>query len=87
MGHGSSKDDAKRYRDGYPGKGDDPSINANADFYQNKIRSVPHGTFLWVYVVDMLQEIKSTLFIKPGLVIMISLKRYTALSYIFYAYA
>ena len=40
-----AEQDAKRYRDGYPGKGDDKRINDNLDFYSNKIRSRPHGVF------------------------------------------
>lgn len=35
-----------RYRDGYPGEGDDPSQNDNLKFYTGRIASVPDGDFI-----------------------------------------
>lgn len=44
MGQSNAKEDAQRYRDGYPGDVDDPTQNYNLDFYTGKIRSMPDGT-------------------------------------------
>jgi hypothetical protein len=46
MGNSSSVDDSRTYRDGYPGKKDDPSKKNNLLFYQNKLRSSPHGDII-----------------------------------------
>jgi len=43
MGNVNSADDAKRYRDGYPGKEDDAKILTNLEFYSNKRASKPEG--------------------------------------------
>jgi len=43
MGNVSASEDSKRYRDGYPGKADDPKVKANLEFYSNKRSSKPDG--------------------------------------------
>jgi hypothetical protein len=45
MGNVNAADDAKRYRDGYPGKQDDPTAKMNLEFYSNQRSSKPDGTF------------------------------------------
>lgn len=44
MGNVSASEDAKRYRDGYPGEPDDKTKTKNLEFYQNKRPSKPDGT-------------------------------------------
>eukprot|EP01114_Cavostelium_apophysatum_P010669 TRINITY_DN2472_c0_g1_i1.p2 TRINITY_DN2472_c0_g1~~TRINITY_DN2472_c0_g1_i1.p2 ORF type:complete len:303 (-),score=73.20 TRINITY_DN2472_c0_g1_i1:1210-2118(-) len=43
MGNVHASEDAQRYRDGYPGKRDNPKLTTNLDFYSNKIASKPEG--------------------------------------------
>lgn len=38
-----AEEDARAYRDGYPGKRDEPAANQNLLFYQNRIVSKPDG--------------------------------------------
>lgn len=49
MGNVSASEDAKRYRDGYPGKEDDPKIKTNLEFYQNKRASKPEGMYYSIF--------------------------------------
>jgi len=46
MGSQNSVDDSKRYREGYPGLGDDLSENKNLDFYSNQRISKPEGDYI-----------------------------------------
>lgn len=41
-----SEYDTKLYRDGYPGKPDDPNLTWNMDFYKGKIKCEPNGDFI-----------------------------------------
>ncbi len=43
MGNANARADAKRYREGYPGLGDDLNINDNLQFYSGTIKSIPSG--------------------------------------------
>eukprot|EP00178_Gracilaria_changii_P022451 TRINITY_DN6666_c0_g1_i1.p1 TRINITY_DN6666_c0_g1~~TRINITY_DN6666_c0_g1_i1.p1 ORF type:complete len:303 (+),score=59.38 TRINITY_DN6666_c0_g1_i1:43-951(+) len=43
MGQVNATEDAKRYREGYPGKRDNPNVNQNYRFYNGEIKSVPDG--------------------------------------------
>mmetsp|Transcript_8879 Transcript_8879/g.15215 ORF Transcript_8879/g.15215 Transcript_8879/m.15215 type:complete len:180 (+) Transcript_8879:42-581(+) len=43
MGVVNSKEDTRAYREGYPGKQDDPKIKDNLLFYRNERKSEPHG--------------------------------------------
>ncbi|KAL8614375.1 hypothetical protein ACOMHN_007713 [Nucella lapillus] len=41
-----SEQDTQFYRDGYPGKPDNPELTENLDFYQGKIKCLPNGVFI-----------------------------------------
>jgi len=43
MGQTNAKEDLRRYREGYPGQDDDPSIDDNYRFYAGQISSRPEG--------------------------------------------
>jgi len=43
MGNQNAADDAKKYREGYPGLGDDLNENRNLEFYSNQRSSKPEG--------------------------------------------
>jgi len=46
MGQRNAKEDAKRYREGYPGQPDDPRINDNFLFYTGQRKSKPMGDYI-----------------------------------------
>jgi hypothetical protein len=48
MGQSNAKEDAKRYRDGYPGheEKEDQNERANVEFYSNKRECTPDGEFI-----------------------------------------
>eukprot|EP00771_Trimastix_marina_P002063 gnl/Trimastix_PCT/3173.p1 GENE.gnl/Trimastix_PCT/3173~~gnl/Trimastix_PCT/3173.p1 ORF type:complete len:290 (+),score=60.41 gnl/Trimastix_PCT/3173:36-905(+) len=43
MGGSQAKEDARKYREGYPGLRDDPTADKNFLFYSNSLKSYPEG--------------------------------------------